>query len=405
VKSAEVPDTTVILAGLRVPLPLAGSVIFAAIRLLSLAIVGFLLRHGKFQVRHWSLAQWITSWDAKFYLLVATRGYGFHWQRPLPNGSLYPWFPGYPAAIASIAWIPGVSAALAGFIVTIGAGLSAAWGLTRLSLRLTGEPRVSLLIVAIWASAPSAIVFSMVYTEALYCAFAIWALYALTGRRWLTAAALTLAAGAVQSSAAALIVAVSVAALGSVIYAVRTGQRISVWWRPLAAVVLAPLGLLGYWGFVAVQTRRLDGWFWIEKAAWHQSFDWGRGTLENLAQAVLGQVSLPSVLLVLVIGVALVLAVMSLTEPAPAFLHAFTIAGTVLALGTTSTYLCSKPRFLLAVVLLAFPLARVLARVRTSLLVPLIAVIAAATTWFGLYQTVIAWLPPLELISAPAPRH
>lgn len=393
-RSEEVPDATIILAGLRVPLPLAGSAVFAAIRLLSLGIAGFLLRHGKFQVRHWSLAQWITSWDAKFYLLVATRGYGFHWQRPLPHGSLYPWFPGYPAAIATIASVPGVSAALAGFIVTISAGMSAAWGLTRLSLRLTGEPRVSLLIVATWASAPSAIVFSMVYPEALYCAFAIWALHAMIGGRWLTAAALTFAAGAVQPSGAALVVAVSVAALGSAIHSMRTGQRLSVWWRPLAAMVLAPLGLLGYWGFVAVQTRRLDGWFWIERAAWYQSFDWGRGTLANIAQAFLGQASLPSALLVLVIVVAMVLAVLSLTEPAPAYLHAYSIAGIVLALGTTSTYLCSKPRFLLSLVLLALPLARVLAHVRTWLLVPLIGVIAAATTWFGLYLTVIARLPP-----------
>jgi hypothetical protein len=44
--------------------------------------------------------------------------------------------------------------------------------------------------------------------------------------------------------------------------------------------------------------------------------------------------------------------------------------------------------------LLAFPLARVLARMRTLLLVPLIGVIAAAATWFGLYLTVIARLPP-----------
>jgi hypothetical protein len=45
-------------------------------------------------------------------------------------------------------------------------------------------------------------------------------------------------------------------------------------------------------------------------------------------------------------------------------------------------------------VLLALPVARLLAPLRASVLVPLIGVLAVATTWFGLYLTVIAkWTP------------
>jgi hypothetical protein len=221
-----------------------GTLVFGGIRLLSLAVAAFLLRHGRFGVRHWSLAQWITSWDANFYLTLAAHGYGFRWPdgRPLPRGTLYPWFPGFPAAMRSIAWLPGLTLGSAGFIVTIFAGLSAAWGLTRLGMRLTGNGRVSLLMVALWGAAPGSTVFSMLYPEALYCALAIWALVALTSRRWLTAALLTIAAGTVQSEAAALIAAVMAAALCSLIPAVRGGQPVAVWWRPLAALALAPLG-------------------------------------------------------------------------------------------------------------------------------------------------------------------
>jgi hypothetical protein len=171
----------------RVPLPLAGSLLFGATRIFCLALTWLLLSYGTIARRDWSLRHWMISWDAHFYLILATRGYGFHWPEPLPGGSLYPWFPGYPAAIASIDWIPGIHPGVAGVLVTGIAGLLAAGGLTRLGMLLTGDRRVSLLLVALWSGVPGTFVFSMVYPEALYCAFAVWALVALTRRRWLTA--------------------------------------------------------------------------------------------------------------------------------------------------------------------------------------------------------------------------
>jgi hypothetical protein len=44
--------------------------------------------------------------------------------------------------------------------------------------------------------------------------------------------------------------------------------------------------------------------------------------------------------------------------------------------------------------LLALPMARLLAPLRTSVLVPLLVVLTAASTWFGLYLSIIAqWAP------------
>ncbi|HET9967741.1 MAG TPA: hypothetical protein VFQ68_05855 [Streptosporangiaceae bacterium] len=85
-----------------------------------------------------------------------------------------------------------------------------AWGLTTLGLKLTGDPRISLLLTAVWAVAPGSVVLTMLYAEALFCALAGWALVALVSRRWLTAGMLTLAAGTVRSTAVALIAAVAV---------------------------------------------------------------------------------------------------------------------------------------------------------------------------------------------------
>jgi hypothetical protein len=66
----------------------------------------------------------------------------------------------------------------------------------------------------------------------------------------------------------------------------------------------------------------------------------------------------------------------------------------VLAVTTSANWISTKPRFLLPAVLLALPVARLLAPLRAAVLVPLVGVLTVATTWFGLYVTVIAkWTP------------
>jgi hypothetical protein len=365
-------------------LPLAGTLIFAGIRVLILATAAFLMTHGKFRKFHSSLLRLLRSWDSGRYLSIAVHGYR--------HGADILWFPGYPATIRVIAWVPGVGPVWAGVVVSFAAGLAAAWGLTRLGLTLTGDRRVSLLMPAFWGVAPASIVLSMVYAEALFCALAIWALIALVERRWLTAAGLTILAGTVHSNAVALVAAVAVAAVPALIGAAQARQPIAAWWRPATAVLLAPLGLLGYWGYVTWATHRLGGWFALEKNV-HNGFDWGHSTLLVLKNAVLYGPTASVALTLLVLAAAAALTVCSLTERMPACLHAYTLVIVVLALGTDSYYLGSKPRFLLPAMLLSLPLARLLAPARTWLLIPLIAVLAAASTWFGLYLMSIGWAP------------
>jgi len=387
----------------RLSLPVTGMLIFAGIRVLGVAVAAFLLGHGKYQLRHWSLVRWMRSSDGGHYWSIAAHGYTYP-AGQLAHASVFSWFPGYPAVIDSIAWLPGVTIVAAGLIVTAVAGLAAAWGLTALGMKLTGDPRISLLIVAIWAVAPSSTVLTMMYAEALFCALAIWALVALVSGRWLTAGLLTLAAGTVRSTALALILTICAAALLAVIQAVRARQPSvpwwrapwwqALWWRPLAAVLLAPLGLLGYLGYVALATHRIDGWFWVEKHVMHMDFDWGTSTLRVAKGTLLGAPSVDEVLVVGVLCAAVLLMLWSLTERIPVYLHVYTIVVVFLALTTSANWISSKPRFLLPAVLLALPVARLLAPLRTSVLVPLIGVLAVATTWFGLYLTVIArWTP------------
>ena len=159
-------------------------------------------------------------------------------------------------------------------------------------------------------------------------------------------------------------------------------------------MALAPLGLLGYLGYVALATHRLDGWFWIENHTCHMTFDWGVSTLRLVRRTLLGTPTVAEVLAVSAIIAAVLLMLWSLTERIPVYLHLYTIVVVVMALVTSANWMSSKPRFLLPAVLLTLPVARLLAPLRTSVLVPLICVLAVATTWFGLYLlVVVGWAP------------
>ena len=378
---------------LQLPLPATAAVVYLGVRVLGLLFAAFLLRHGAYRQAHGSLGLWTTEGDGSFYRAIAAHWYD-HGLIQLTHGSVLAFLPGYPAAIDSLAWLPGVSVALAGFAITVLAGLAAAWGLATLGLKLTADSRISLIMVAIWAVAPGSIALSRVYAEALFCALAVWALIALIDRRWLTAGILVMLAGMVRSTALALVAAVAVAVVLALIQAVRTRQRIGAWWRPVAALLLAPLGLLGYWGYVAWVTHRPDGWFWIEKHRFHMTFDWGKSTIRVISNTFVDKVSAADLLVVLAILGAVALTAWSLAERIPVYLHVYTVMVAVLAFTSSANWVSSKPRFFLPAVLLALPLARLLASLRTSVLVPLIVVLTVLSTWAGVYIGVIArWAP------------
>ena len=372
-------------------LPLYGALSFAGIRVLSLAVAAFLLPRGKFHVLHYSLKHLIMSWDSNRYQIIAAHGYSYV-PGNLHHDSIFAWFPGYPAAIDTISWIPEIGTVRAALAVTIVAGLAAAWGLTRLGMTLTGDPRVSLVMAALWAVAPGSIALSILYSEPLSCALAIWSLVALVERRWLTAAGLTILAGTVRSTGVALIAAVAIAALTALIQAAGARQQFTAWWRPAAALLLAPLGLLGYWGYTAWTLHQPGGWIWLEKKM-GMSFDGGKSTILVFKNAIINGPTAPVALTLLVIGAAVVLAIWSLAEPMPMYLRAYTLAVVLIAITSEAYYLGSKPRFLLPAVLLGLPLARVLAPARAWVLIPLIAVFAAASTSFSLYLMSVGWAP------------
>ena len=80
-------------------------------------------------------------------------------------------------------------------------------------------------------------------------------------------------------------------------------------------------------------------------------------------------------------------------ERMPVYVHVYTLAVVLIALAAGPYFFGGKPRFLLPAVLLGLPLARLLAPARTWVLIPLIAMFAVASTWFGLYLMTVGWAP------------
>jgi hypothetical protein len=373
-------------------LALAAALTYAAIRGLALWVTVLVLPHlPPSQGQPYTLAFFIRSWDAYRYQLIAAHGYHY-----IPHDhaarALFAWFPGYPAAIDAFAWIPGVGPMHAAFIVTAASGLAAAAGLTLLVEKITGNPRAGLLTAALWAVAPGSIVLEMNYPEALLCAIAAWGLLALVHRRWLTAGLLAAAAGLMHGNGIALAVAVAVAALPELLRAIRRRAAADCW-RPAAALAIAPLGFLGFLGYVAWSWDRLDAWFRLEHRD-GSAFDAGYGIVRSVALLHAdppGTRVGPTVAILATCAAAVVLTLWLIIArhrlggvPASVLWYTATIVFVALTSGPYN--FGGKPRYLLPALVLGLPPAALLARVPRWLQVAVIALVTIAATWLNLYR-------------------
>jgi hypothetical protein len=173
---------------------------------------------------HYALLGIWERFDTLWYLRIAEHGY----DRPMS----VIFYPLYPATIRVVSAImPATGAALV--IATI-AAFFFFWGLLRLAdSGLTDYGRLRMLIlVAVW---PASFTLFAGYAESLTIALIVWAVIFARGGQWWAAALCGLLAGLGRPSGVLVGVPLCVLALRSR----RAGSL---------AVLLSPLGLLGYWG-------------------------------------------------------------------------------------------------------------------------------------------------------------
>ncbi|MGH3975846.1 MAG: hypothetical protein ACRDS9_21325 [Pseudonocardiaceae bacterium] len=370
----------------RVSALLAPALVYLAIRQVSLLVLIWMSTATGVGIRGT-----LTSWDGAWFLGLAEGGYGgvpagfvdaFGARTPHTSQAF---LPGYPALIAAVSWLPGVGLIAAAFVVTAGAGVATAYGLVRLAETVPhGSRKAGLVLVALFAATPMSIVLSMTYSEALFCALAVWCLLGLLRRQWLLAGVCSATAGLVRPTAAALVATVVLVALVAVV-AGRDG------WRPWVAALLAPSGLVGYLAFVAARTGRWDGWFVLQRQGWDSGFDGGYATVRFAWRALTTAPSVLEVITVWLLVAALALFVLCLLDwrASPAW-PLLVYAAVVLALDLGSNgVMNSKARLLLPAFVLLMPVAIGLARRRTTLLVLTLTALTAFGAWFGGYALMV----------------
>ncbi|RJQ70812.1 hypothetical protein D5S17_28565 [Pseudonocardiaceae bacterium YIM PH 21723] len=369
--------------------------VYIGIRELSLMVLRWIA--GRNQL---SVPSALTSWDGQWFLNIAKFGY----DGVSPNlvdafGKRNPdtpmaFFPGYPAMVNLLNRLPGVGLVSAAFAVSLVSGIVCAYAISRLARQVApvtglddaGRPlnaqRLGLIMVALFAASPMAIVLSMAYSESLFCALAAWALVGVLERRWLLAGVMTLGAGLVRPTVGALIVVVGLAALLAII-----GRRDG--WRPWAAGLLAPLGLIGYLLWVGRRSGRLDGWFVLQRDGWNSRFDFGAETWKFSLDVLASGRSVLETVTVGILIVAVVLMVIGWRQGVPWPLLAYAAGVFLMDVGSNGL-MNSKARLLLPAFTLVIPVAVALARKRQQTVLLVLAAVAVASAWFGTYS-IAAW--------------
>ncbi|MBL1087112.1 hypothetical protein JK359_34975 [Streptomyces actinomycinicus] len=346
---------------------------------LTLSVVGFVVllllnRH----LGH-TVTDLLHRWDSANYLSVAEHGYPDRLPRRsdgLPAYSTLAFFPFVPGLIRVLHLITGLSFAYAGVLISWMAGAVAASGVHTLARAVVGSP-AAYVCVALWSCSPYAFVLWIPYSEAVFTAVLMWALVALLARSWVTAGLLCAVAGTVRPTACVLVAVVALTGLAAL---ATRGDGL----RPLAAAVLAPLGLIGSWLYLGSRIGSVTGWFEAQKA-WGQSFDFGVGTLDFLDHAI-GAHS-PDMryvtVLVTMAAVAIGVVALAMNRRVPWPLVLLVAVAWVLLVGVSGAPF-SKPRFMLPFLPVLFLLlAPSLARLRRPVRRLMYVSGAAFTGWYG----------------------
>jgi hypothetical protein len=351
---------------------------YLAVRLVGLLVLAALAeRAGR------SLPALLGRYDGVWYLGIAADGYDTsitYDADGLVNTNIA-FFPLFPALIRTVSAL-GVPPLAAGILVAGAAGLAAAWGIYAVGARLHSR-QLGIVLAVTWGALPHAVVQNMVYTESLFTALCAWAIWAVLGGRWLLAGVLTIGAGLTRPTAIALVGAVGLAALVAIVRR-RDG------WRPWAAAVLAPLGVLGYWGWCAVALGRPDAWFWMQHEGWRSELDFGRTTARSILATVTSGQQFAIYATTIVLGLAAVLAVVLILDRRwPLVVVAFGAAMVALVALEGGNYYHAKGRFLVPAFVLLVPVAMGLVRASRGTRYAVLVTLAGLSAWYGGYLLLI----------------
>jgi len=187
-----------------------------------------------------ALAAPLGRWDSVWFMAIAEEGYG--------GGAREAFFPLYPMLVRIVG--APLGSVLVGGALASAALLGVALVLLHRLVALDHERAVARNAVLVTALFPMSFFCSAVYSESLFLALSIGAVYAARRERWAWAGALGLLAATTRSAGVLLLVPLAM------IYLWDVGRPSLRTMRPLRPdalwLGLVPLGLLGYCGFLAL---------------------------------------------------------------------------------------------------------------------------------------------------------
>ncbi|WP_189915967.1 glycosyltransferase family 39 protein [Kitasatospora xanthocidica] len=329
------------------------------------------------------------TWDGVWYQRIAENGYdpqliplrGFPLATYYENSAAF--FPLYPWLMRLVGAVTGLGPYGSGIVVSVLASLVAVAGIFAIAERLGGF-RAGVTAAVIWGLFPGSGVEWAVYSDSLFVALSAWACYCVMTRRWLTAGLLALVAGLNRPTAAALIAAVSIAALVAL---VRRTDGVA---RPLTAMLITPWGLIGYVAWVGWRMGDWGGYFKLQRGAWNRYFDGGASTLRTFMDVITGHWDfwqsnpVPDLIAIaLLIALPGLLVLLWRARP-PLVLWVYTALTIATALSSNQIF-GNISRYLLPAFPLCIGLAFALRKVRLSSLVGLFAMPAIAAGWYAGY--------------------
>lgn len=384
--------------------------IYAVNRILQLILVVVLEHPDTTLVRR------LTSWDADFFIRVARDGYDHGYQYDQSGhfvGNTLAFFPGYPALVRLVAFF-GLPFPVAAVVASLLAGGAAVVLIHLLGSRLR-DRRTGYVLAALFCGQPMAVVLSMGYSEALFCALVLAMLLALHRNAWLWAGAFGALAGLTRTTGLAAALALTAWAAwrlwsdrqrsappdrpggpelpdlpdlsdlpGLPKRLAPRAPRLRMVVGPLVALCAVP----AYWLWVGLRVGHLDAWFVEQRQGWGTGVDGGAATLTFLLdtfRSADGFVSVAAAFLILGTGVGVLVAVLTRVWP-PFTLYGLLAFATVVG---SSGYFNSRPRLLLPVLVMLVPVAFGLARARTRVLVPAVAGMSLVGCWFGAYMITV----------------
>lgn len=293
-------------------------------------------------------------WDAAWYLDIVTNGY----DRAIPGGigdaaqTNIAFFPAVPLLGRALTFVTGLDPRVVGLVVGFVTGAAGAVGVYVLARRLVTEETARRSAV-LFSFFPGAAVLGTYYTEGLFVAAAAGCLVALLSRRWLLAGGWAALGGATRPNGFLLAACIAWVALPFIARHRSWGQA----WRPLVALLVAPLGTFGYLGFLTLHTGRVDAYVVVQNQGWGQGVELWPPLLTRVQEVLDAPFNSEGLMVWFLANVLLVVlfALLILWRP-PSVLIFYSVATMIpslLAIGVSGI-----PRYTLAAVPLLIALAR-----------------------------------------------